>query len=59
MNPTRIGEKSMKILHSVFVGGSEVNDNLLTLEQADELALEYLEKGYNAEEIFIAYIKVD
>lgn len=49
----------MKILHSVFVGGSEVNDYLLTLDQADELALEYLEDGYDAEDIFIGYVKVE
>lgn len=47
----------MKVKYSVFVGGSEVNDNLLTLDQADSLALEYLEKGYDSKEIFIGIYK--
>ena len=32
---------------SVWVGGTEVNDYLLTKEQAEDLAFEYEEDGYD------------
>ncbi len=32
---------------SVFVGGTEVNDYLLTREQAENLAFEYEDDGYD------------
>jgi hypothetical protein len=34
-------------MYTVFVGGAEVNDNLLTLEQANRLADEYAFDGYD------------
>lgn len=34
-------------LWSVWVGGVEVNDYYLTLEQAQELANQYQDDGYN------------
>lgn len=33
--------------YSVWVGGSEVNDYYLTKEQAEDLAEEYKEDGYD------------
>ena len=34
-------------LYSLWVGGSEVNDYYLTKEQAEDLAEEYKEDGYD------------
>ena len=34
------------MLYTVFVGGMEVNDYLLTLEQANNLAEEWILDGY-------------
>jgi len=36
----------MKKTFTVWVGGTEVNDNLLTKEEADELAQEYIDDDY-------------
>jgi len=33
--------------YSVFVGGGEVNDVMLTQEKAEELAQEWRDKGYD------------
>ena len=33
--------------YTVWVGGTEVNDKLLTKEQAEELLQEYKDKGYD------------
>lgn len=33
--------------YTVWVGGVEVNDHLLTKEKADELAQEYIDDGYD------------
>lgn len=38
---------NMKPNYTVFVGGCEVNDNYLSLEDANKLAQEYLNDGYN------------
>ena len=43
------------IKHSVWVGGAEVNDVLLDIEKADEIALQYLDDGYPPEDIYIGY----
>jgi hypothetical protein len=32
--------------YTVFVGGGEVNDYLLTKEDADQLAQQYIDNGY-------------
>lgn len=45
----------MIIKHGLIVGGDEVNENYLTLDEADELALEYLEDNYPPEDIFVTY----
>ena len=37
--------------YSVFVGGTEVNDYLLTKEQAENLAQEFIDDGYDDVEI--------
>lgn len=36
----------MAEIYSVWVGGSEVNDYLLTLTEAEELAKQYTDEGY-------------
>ena len=33
--------------YTVWVGGTEVNDYLLTKEEAEELAQKYIDRGYN------------
>lgn len=33
--------------YTVWVGGTEVNDYLLTKEEAGELAQKYIDRGYN------------
>ena len=37
----------MKILFSVWVGGVEVNDNLLTLDEAQRIARNWIDDGYD------------
>jgi len=49
----------MKIKHNVFVGDTIVNDYPLTLEEADDLGLSYLEDGYDPDEIYITYQVID
>ena len=34
-------------IYSVFVGGVEVNDYLLSLKEANKLMLKWLDKGYD------------
>ena len=34
-------------IYTVWVGGVEVNDYLLTKEDAEDLAQEYIDDGYN------------
>lgn len=38
---------ALDLVWSVFVGGTEVNDYYLTLSQAEELADDYEEDGYD------------
>ena len=42
--------------YSVFVGGTEVNDYYLTLEQAEYLKFEWEEDGYDADDVEIEKI---
>jgi len=44
--------------YSVFVGGVEVNDYLVTLKEANKIALLWLEKGYDDVGI-VKYTKKD
>lgn len=37
----------MSIRFSVWVGGVEVNDNLLTLDEAQRIAKNWLDEGYD------------
>ncbi len=37
----------MNIKFSVWVGGVEVNDNLLTLDEAQRIAKNWLDEGYD------------
>jgi len=37
----------MSIKFSVWVGGVEVNDNLLTLDEAQRIAKNWLDEGYD------------
>lgn len=37
----------MKTLYTVWVGGVEVNDYLLTLEQAESIAKNWIDDGYD------------
>lgn len=37
----------IKRFYSVWVGGVEVNDHLLTKEDAEDLAQEYINDGYD------------
>jgi len=37
----------MRVKYSVWVGGTEVNDVYLTKDEADTLAMEYIEDGYD------------
>jgi hypothetical protein len=45
-----------RIMYTVWVGGVEVNDYYLNLDEADELAIEYLEDGYD--DVFIQPVKI-
>jgi len=46
------------IRHNLWVGGIEVNDTHLTLDQADDLALQFLDDGYDPEDIAIGYVVI-
>lgn len=37
----------IKVFYSVWVGGIEVNDHLLTKDEADKVAQQYIDNGYN------------
>lgn len=37
----------MKILFSVWVGGVEVNNHLITFEQAESIAKNWIDDGYD------------
>ena len=41
----------IKIFYSIWVGGVEVNDHLLTREEADKMAQFYIDEGYDDVEI--------
>ena len=42
----------MTELYSVFVGGGEVNDELLDLDNAHDLAMNYVNEGYEDVSVF-------
>ena len=44
----------MTELYSVFVGGGEVNDELLDLDNAHDLAMNYVNEGY--EDVSVEYV---
>jgi hypothetical protein len=37
----------IKVFYSVWVGGVEVNDHLLTIEEANKVAQQYIDNGYD------------
>lgn len=37
----------IKIFYSVWVGGVEVNDHLITKEEAQKVAQNYIDEGYD------------
>lgn len=48
-----------KKLFTVWVGGVEVNDHYLTLEQSEELAREYELDGYDDVRVDIEAVRLD
>ena len=45
--------------YTVWVGGTEVTDYLVDRDTADEILMDYLDKGYDEEDVWIDEVDAD